>query len=137
MKSSITLSSLLVLTVIITGCSSGKSKDDYSQVDGIYFWGQDISAFQPCHTRQIYWLNGEKTTLKSLKKHHSTNKNVYASLIVHNDGYQDKGSSGTYDETLMLEKIISTDNSKNHADCLNFIIPSKKHKVTSKNELSR
>ncbi|ECN3561947.1 hypothetical protein YY19_01685 [Salmonella enterica subsp. enterica serovar Enteritidis] len=81
MKSSITLSSLLVLTVIITGC--------------------------------------------------------YASLIVHNDGYQDKGSSGTYDETLMLEKIISTDNSKNHADCLNFIIPSKKHKVTSKNELSR
>lgn len=37
----------------------------------------------------------------------------------------------------MLEKIISTDNSKNHADCLNFIIPSKKHKVTSKNELSR
>ncbi|AOP04175.1 hypothetical protein BOW93_gp036 [Salmonella phage 118970_sal3] len=44
-------------------------------MDGIYFWGQDISAFQPCHTRQIYWLNGEKTTLRSLKKHHSTNKN--------------------------------------------------------------
>ncbi|EAA6843227.1 hypothetical protein LA535_004902 [Salmonella enterica] len=126
MKSSITFSFLLVLTVIITGCSSGKSKGDYSLVDGIYFWGQDISVFQPCHTHQIYWLNGEKNTLRSLKKHHNTNKSVYASLIVHNDAYQDKGPSGTYDETLMLEKIISIDNSENHVDCLNFIIPSKK-----------
>ncbi|VDY42994.1 Uncharacterised protein [Salmonella enterica subsp. enterica serovar Daytona] len=68
MKSSITFSFLLVLTVIITGCSSGKSKGDYSLVDGIYFWGQDISVFQPCHTHQIYWLNGEKKHTEKLKK---------------------------------------------------------------------
>ncbi|HAZ3776229.1 TPA: hypothetical protein J1248_000330 [Escherichia coli] len=115
--------------VFLYGCVNIPSTNKQQAIERFYFWGDESSVFQPCYSRQIYWLSGSKKKLDTMKNYYKQQKTekkhsgIYAFLIVENSGHQSGYQSVTYDETLKLKEILSMDDSDNHPDCLPFRIP--------------
>ncbi len=109
--------------MFLCGCVNTPGPDKPQNIEGFYFWGDGISAFQPCYSRQVYWLGGSKENLDTMKNYYNQQEteekhaDIYASLIVENIGHQVDRQSITYDETLKLTEIVYMDDSDNHPDC--------------------
>jgi hypothetical protein len=83
-------------------------------VPGLYIFGHEVETFQPCHSKQVFWVVGSEASLKTLrqqaeKKHLSTGK-PYQAIYVELDGRVDTkskrdGFAASYDGLFRFGKI--------------------------------
>lgn len=115
--------SIFMTVMLVAYCTPHRSYNDTFQTKNFYYWEESLSAFQPCNNSEIYWLDGDKISIKLLQTYYPEsrkdkfNKPVYVKLIVTNIGYQYDGSASNYDEALYLNKIISVEYISSYLYC--------------------
>lgn len=54
----------LALMVGVAGCTSASD----TTLRGRFYWGHEVQSFQPCGSKNAYWVLGEERMLKSLRE---------------------------------------------------------------------
>ncbi|HIF9179035.1 TPA: hypothetical protein ACX6QL_000052 [Photobacterium damselae] len=56
----------LLLTLLLSACSSKPYVGEIETMEGVYTWGHEVHSFQPCNTDKYYWVEGQESVLKPL-----------------------------------------------------------------------
>lgn len=81
---------------------------------GLYTFGHEVETFQPCHSKQVFWVTGREASLKPLRqwveKQRRTTGKPYQPIYVKLDGRVDTkskrdGFAASYDGIFHLKKV--------------------------------
>lgn len=102
------LVSVLLLPVVTLGASCDRI---YA---GLYFWGAEVNAFQPCGSGKAYWVSASSWVLGPLKaylqKHTSKPyRPVYIEMRGHLLDEKTDGFASQYDGLIRISEVISKD----------------------------
>ena len=112
--------------VLLQACSSIAESQPLRDIEGQtlighYIYGHEVSSFQPCGKKEVFWVNGSNEILETLEGKYSylvikPYDEVFIEII---GDFEDKATDGfamDYDGQIYVVKIILMKN-KSDTDC--------------------
>ncbi len=112
------------LFLVIQSCHSSEKNtlgNNLKTMKGYYIYGVEVSSFQPCGSKKVYWVVGTNEILADLtKKYEQLNTKLYGEVFAvfkgKNIGRAKDGFAQDYDGQVKVEKIIDLKR-KSSKDC--------------------
>ena len=90
----------------LSGCTTCGDRD----YKGIYYWGHEVNAFQPCGSEETYWVSASSWMLSPLKAYIESNTSqpyqpVYVEFRGHLLNEEVDGFAKNYDGLMRISEI--------------------------------
>ena len=97
-----------VLCLFTLAACSGQGASDFL---GRYIWGHEVRSFQPCDSKQVFWVKTSPDIQKELTSFHQANTSKpYEAIYIEFEGAlideEPTGFALDYDGLILIDKLV-------------------------------